>query len=81
MARRHDKRSVLPEGVYYKKDGKNYVAKCVDPFKGKQVYLGSFYDADSAHVAWKKKKKEIAERLSEEISDPKIKQALKNRYS
>ena len=52
-------------GCYWQKAAKKFHAKCSNPFTGKQEYLGLFSKEEDAHLAWVKRKREIAHALSE----------------
>lgn len=71
-------RGLLPLGVSLKRAGR-YQAECRNPFIGKAEYLGAFKDKNEAHLAWAKRKREIAIMLSEIETDERAKSALKCR--
>jgi hypothetical protein len=78
---RKAKRGDSPLGASFHKSSGKFQANCYDPFSGRQVYLGLFSDSDSAHLAWKAKKHELACRYADTVSDPKIASALRLRYA
>lgn len=47
---------------------------------GKQNYLGSFDTPEEAHLAWLKRKRELACILADMETDPRVKVALRERY-
>ena len=74
-------RGEYPIGVHlYKHTGK-YCAQCGNPFTGKQEYLGLFSTPEEAHEVWRKHKHELAQLVAATESDPRVVEALKNRYS
>ena len=67
--------------TWHKRDCK-FVSQCRNPFTGKQERLG-YHDTEiSAHLAWKKRKHEIACELadSEYVTDERVRVALRNWY-
>ena len=56
-------------------------AKCHNPFTRRQEHIGFFDSPDEAHNAWRSRKHEIACRLSEKVSDPRVAKALRSRFS
>jgi len=73
-------RGPYPIGVTFNKVSKKFQAKCCDG-QGKILHLGHFDTPESAHEAWRSRKKEIAHLLASKEKDPRISQALLNRYS
>lgn len=71
-------RGGLPLGVY--KRGNSLVATCCNPFNSKQEYLGSFRDANEAHLAWKRKKREHAVKYASMQKDERVSAALLKMY-
>lgn len=58
-----------------------YRARCNNPFTGKREYLGSFITELEAHLAWKRRKHELACCLADDISHiHNIAEALRIRY-
>ena len=68
-------------GVHLNKRNK-FISQISNPFTNKREYLGSFTDELSAHLAWKKRKHELACMLaeSEHCNDPRLAEALRKRY-
>ena len=64
---------------YHKRDGK-FRAQCRNPFSGEQEYLGLFTCEQEAHNAWLKRKLELAHELAAIQEDPRVAEALINRY-
>lgn len=71
----------LPIGVYWHKRDEIYVAQCSSVNGSKRVFLGYYSDPDDAHKAWLSFKVEQAYILANEQTDPKISQALINKYN
>ena len=69
-------------GVHWHKRDEKFQSRCNNPFTGKQEHLGHFTNELEAHLAWKKRKHEIACQLAESelVSDPRLAEALKVRY-
>ena len=65
---------------YNKRDGK-FRAQCQNPFTRKNEFLGYFDSEQEAHNAWVKRKLELAHLLAAEQTDPRVAEALINRYS
>lgn len=61
------------------KDGR-FQAHCSDTIMGRPVYLGTYDTEIEAHLAWRAKKHEVACRLAELETDPRVQEALRNRY-
>ena len=70
-------------GVYWHNRDSKFVSQCRNPFTGKKEYLGIFNTELEAHLAWKKRKHELACQLAESdlVSDPRLAEALRTRYS
>ena len=74
-------RGECPIGVsLFKRTGK-YLARCKNPFTGKQEHLGYFLTPEEAHEAWRKRKHVLAQLVAATESDPRVVEALKKRYS
>ena len=75
-------RGEYPIGAYFNKQKNKFNAQCCNPFTGKREYLGYFNDPDQAHLAWKKRKHELACQLadSEYVTDDRVAKALRTRY-
>lgn len=70
-------------GVNYKINliKKPYKASCKCPYSGKQIHLGYFSTELEAHKAWQSKKHEYACQLADLQDDPRVADALRQRYS
>lgn len=78
---RSDRRGIWPLGVNFDSSNGMLRAQCSNPFTGKKENLGLFHDPDEAHEAWRKRKHELACVYAEQQTDPRIAQALRERYS
>lgn len=67
-------------GAIWSKEWKKFAAACRDPFIKKGCHLGYFNDELSAHLAWKKRKHELACQLADLQTDERVAQALRVRY-
>lgn len=69
-------------GVSWYKRHDKFISQCSNPFTGKEEYLGYFINELDAHLAWKKRKHELACMLAESelVSDPRLAEALRTRY-
>lgn len=76
-------RGVFPIGVNYHKASGKFVAQCNNPFKNKREHLGLFTCEIEAHLAWKRRKHELAIELSnsEYVTDDRVREVLSTRYS
>ena len=74
-------RGNYPIGVNYHNRDAKFRAMCCNPFTGKQESLGHFDDPQSAHEAWRKRKNEHANQLANMQDDPRLANALRNRYA
>lgn len=63
----------------FKRDG-NFKSQCCNPFTGLTEHLGYFDDPDDAHIAWRKRKHELACMLAEMQNDDRVAAALRVRY-
>jgi len=71
----------LPTGVsFHKRDGK-FASYCRNPFTKKSEHLGYFTCENEAHLAWRKRKNELACQLADLQSDNRVATALRLRYS
>ena len=70
-------------GVHLNKRGNRFLSQCNNPFTGKREHVGSFMTELEAHIAWKKRKHELACMLSESeyCNDDRIKKVLLTRYN
>ncbi len=71
-------RGEYPLGVT--KAGNMFRARCRNPFTLRSDSLGNFGSAHRAHLAWLKKKHEHACTYADMQTDPRIAEALRNRY-
>ena len=74
-------RGDYPIGVCLFKPTGKYQASCNNPFTGKQEYLGLYSTPEEAHEAWRKHKYDLAQRVADKESDPRVVEALRKRYS
>lgn len=68
-------------GVYWNKKSGKFLASCRNPFTKKQEYLGYFTRELEAHKAWLNRKLELAKELATIQEDPRVAEALIDRYS
>ena len=74
-------RGGYPTGVCLHKRIGKYLARCNNPFTGKNENLGYFSTPEEAHEVWRKRKHELAQLVAATESDPRVVEALKKRYS
>ena len=74
-------RGDYPIGVSLHERTGKYKARCRNPFKGKEEYLRLFSTPEQAHEAWRECKLVLAQLVADTESDPRVVEALKNRYS
>jgi hypothetical protein len=74
------KRGPYPIGAMWKKSHKKFVSQCKNPLTKRNEHLGFFSCPNQAHLAWKRRKHEIAFMLAELQKDPRVAEALRNRY-
>lgn len=67
--------------VPYRNKINPYYAKCNNPFTHKQKHLGYFDNELDAHKAWQAKKHEYACQLADLQDDPRVADALRQRYA
>lgn len=69
-------------GVCWSKAAGKMQAGVKNPFTGKREYLGLFTDELEAHLAWKRRKHELACMLadSDYVQDTRVAEALRQRY-
>lgn len=73
-------RGLLPIGVdFYVSSGK-FRSQCSNPFTKKHEHLGYFCCQTEAHIAWKKRKHELACQLADLQTDERVANALRSRY-
>lgn len=63
------------------KDRRRFKARCMNPFTGKAKHLGNYTTELEAHKAWQAKKHEHACQLADLQEDPRVAQALRERYA
>ena len=68
-------------GVYWNKSTGKFLAQCSNPFTKKSEYLGYFTCELEAHSAWLTRKLELAKELAAIQEDPRVAEALIDRYS
>lgn len=68
-------------GVHFHKNIGKFMAQCSNPFLKKSEALGYFDTEQEAHQAWLKRKRELANLLSERQDDERVKVALIKRYT
>ena len=73
-------RGEYPIGVSFQKDLGKFTAKCSNPFNKKREYLGLFTCPNQAHLAWRKRKHELANQLADLQTDVRVAEALRTRY-
>lgn len=73
-------RGAWPLGVSRYCNKKKFLAFCNNPNTGICEYLGGFETPDEAHQAWRRKKHEHACAHAATQDDPRIAEALRNRY-
>ena len=69
-------------GCHFEQYTQKYRAVVCNPFSDKAIGLGRFDTELEAHLAWKKRKHELACQLadSEYVTDERVAEALRNRY-
>jgi hypothetical protein len=73
-------RGLLPIGVdFYFSSGK-FRSQCSNPFTKKHEHLGYFACQHQAHLAWRKRKHELACQLADLQTDDRVAEALRTRY-
>lgn len=74
-------RGEWPIGVYWNKNKQRFNAQCNNPISKKRENLGYFTCPEEAHQTWLKRKLELARLLAEEQDDPRVANALVERYA
>lgn len=69
-----------PIGAYFSKQSGKIQARCFDPFKKKDIFLGHFDNPHEAHLAWKSYKHTLAITYSEKETDKRVSLALQTRF-
>lgn len=75
------KRGEWSVGVNWDKEKGKFKSRCSNPFTKKQEHLGYFTCEQEAHQAWLKRKLELAKELAAIQTDPRVAEALINRYT
>lgn len=78
---RVNSRGDWPVGVQYDKRYQKFDSRCCNPFTRKNEYIGSFTCPNEAHLAWKKRKRELACLLADLQTDDRVATALRLRYA
>lgn len=73
-------RGEWPLGVHWHEQAQKSRGMCKNPFTKKQEHLGYFTCPDQAHLAWKKRKHELACQLADIQEDERVAEALRTRY-
>ena len=73
-------RGEYPLGVHLHKGKGRFKAQCRNPFTKRQEHLGLFDTPDEAHLAWRKRKHELALIYADQQTDPRVAEALRTRY-
>lgn len=68
-------------GTTWETANKKFIAQCKNPFTKKRENLGRFETEMGAHLAWKKRKHELACTLADTQNDIRVSNALRNRYT
>lgn len=69
-----------PIGVSFRKDFGKFQARCSNDFTKKNEHLGFFSCPSEAHLAWKRRKHELACELANLQSDSRVAKALSVRF-
>lgn len=69
-----------PLGVCLHRQTGKFTAQCNDPFSKRRGYLGLFSCQNQAHLAWRKRKHELACMLAELQTDHRAADALRTKY-
>ncbi len=67
-------------GACWNKVKSKFQSSCSNPFTNKREHLGYFDTELEAHLAWKKKKNELAQRYATKQSDERVIEALLTRF-
>lgn len=68
-------------GVSWHKENKMFRSTCNNPFNKKSEHVGYFESELEAHKAWQSKKHEYAHQLADLQDDPRVADALRQRYT
>jgi len=69
------------DGVYYDKKNKVFKSDCCNPITGKREFVGRYNSEAIAHIAWKKRKHELACQIADIQTDIRVANALRTRYA
>ena len=67
-------------GVCWNKEKSKFQSNCRNPFLNKNEHLGLFDTELEAHLAWKEKKNQLAQRYATKQSDERVIEALLTRF-
>lgn len=67
-------------GASWHKTRNKFRSYCRNPFTSKTEHLGLFTEELEAHLAWKKRKHELACQLADTCDNPRLAEALRQRY-
>lgn len=73
-------RGDFPLGVRFHKRIGKFEVRCSNPFVKKEETIGYFTCPNEAHLAWKKRKHELACQLADLQTDERVASALRTRY-
>jgi hypothetical protein len=73
-------RGKWPVGVSFHKKAGKFMAECGNPITKKREYLGLFLTPEEAHLAWRKRKHELACQLADIQSDARVADSLRIMY-
>lgn len=73
-------RGVWPIGVSWCKRDKAFCAEIRNPFTKRREGLGYYDNPEDAHLAWKRRKHELACMYADQQTDPRVAEALRTRY-
>lgn len=68
-------------GSSWNRQNSKYVGQCRNPFTGRNEFLGYFHNSYDAHLAWKRRKHELALVIAEMQTDERVASALRSRYA
>lgn len=73
-------RGEWPIGVCWHSSSNKFSAQCSNPITKKRGHIGLFDCPNQAHLAWKKRKHELACQLADIQTDKRVAEALRTRY-
>lgn len=74
-------RGEWPIGVSFHKRRRKFEANCNNPFTNRKEFIGYFACPNEAHLAWRKRKHELALQLADMQTDERVAAALRVRYA